>query len=440
MDVGGLDRAYGGGGLTRVDADDQLTAAYGRAFGRKILDFNFADGSGVLPAGIDFTRATPASMFDNFGKLITLGSGVARVDSHVFDGINWINRGLLPEELRANICLESEAFEVSPWAVNGTPVITTNSTIAPDGTMTADTIEDDSGVSHEDVRQTITILDDSASWTFSVYIRKDSDTSRFPEIQLDFTGGTPIQFAVQINTSTGATIVRTGPGSVSSQDAGDYWRFIFTQANNSTGNTAVQMRVLPARTTVFGGVEPAATGSAIFWGYQVEEGAFATSYMKTTTATVTRAADDPTMAVSNIKGFNDSESTLFVEFDQFGNTVIAGNSTQAVEMGDGTFNERIMIRTSLVVVTGGVLQVNIVGSDPLNAGVTKRIGAYRANDFAYVEDGTLIGTDSAGATATSTTMFIGRSGPQNIVLNGHIARIKLWNGQLPNEELQEETS
>jgi len=209
-------------------------------------------------------------------------------------------QAVMMEEGSQNTLLYSDQFDNAAWLQGNTPVITPNSTVAPDGTTTADTIQDDNAAAYESVYQSSTCAN-SETWTGSVYIKKDTNTTRYPEIQLDFLGGTTNIFnPVQINTQTGATIIRAGFGTpiVEVKSVGDYWRLCITGTNNATGNNIVRLYIYPAITTTWGSAEVAATGSCIVWRAQLEKKAYATSGIQTTSAAVTRVAETMVVPVS----------------------------------------------------------------------------------------------------------------------------------------------
>jgi hypothetical protein len=200
--------------------------------------------------------------------------------------------GLLIEAAGTNSCLQSRTVTTSPWGQDNTP-IKTQDQIGIDGVAnTAWTIEDDDASSHEGIKQTITVPDDSNTHVFSVFIKKDSNTSRFPELQMTLTGGTTKSTYGQVNTSTGATLKRIGSGTITSVSEGDWWRVIVNVTNNGTGNTSLTVKVFPAITTSLGSIEATTTGSIIVDQAQVElNQSFASSPIITTTVAVTRATE-----------------------------------------------------------------------------------------------------------------------------------------------------
>jgi len=126
-------------------------------------------------------------------------------------------------QARANLLTYSEQFDNAAWTNVGTPTVTANTTLAPDGTTTADTINDSSAVESQGRRQTITIpASTTITYTGSVYILKTSGAPTvFPIVNLRMTGGTTVDAYVVLNTTTGQTAI-SGAVSGSAFDAGTY--------------------------------------------------------------------------------------------------------------------------------------------------------------------------------------------------------------------------
>jgi hypothetical protein len=190
-------------------------------------------------------------------------------------------------QARANLLTYSEQFDNAAWTNVGTPTVTANTTLAPDGTTTADTINDSSAVESQGRRQTVTIpASTTIAYTSSVYILKTSGTPTiFPIVNLRMTGGTTVDAYIALNTTTGATTT-SGAVSGSAVDAGTYWRVTLVAANNGTANTSLLYTVFPAgATTLTTTLNVAATGSQVFWGAQVEAASAASTYQRVVTAT-----------------------------------------------------------------------------------------------------------------------------------------------------------
>lgn len=210
-----------------------------------------------------------------------------------------LGKGYLIEESSTNSLLYSQQFDNAAWSIVFTPVITPNTTIAPDGEQTAYTILDDNNVNEEYIYQQA-VCANSEVWTSSIYVKKDAITTRFSELQLVFLGGTtPITYGVQVNTSTGEIIARGSVGSISIKEKNGYWRISVSGVNNATNNTIVRIQFIPSASTIWNSWEPTATGSTIIWGAQLEKKPQMTSYIPTTAAAVTRVADSLKYSLQN---------------------------------------------------------------------------------------------------------------------------------------------
>jgi len=260
-----------------------------------------------IPPTYTFTSraGTTATYINSAGNITSAAANVARMH-YIADNLSLAPR-LLFEPAATNLCLQSSAFNTSPWVAQAGLTITANSTIAPDGTAVAETITDPSAVANAYVGQDITVANNSAGYVLSVFVLKTVGATTFPCLELALGGGSPqIAGGVVIDTNAGA-IQRYGTstsvvyGRVDS--CKDYWRISVGIYNNNAGNTVASCKVYPAvntnGSTTF---NVATTGSAIIWGAQLETtntgfGTFGTanltrtSYIATTTVAVTRNAD-----------------------------------------------------------------------------------------------------------------------------------------------------
>lgn len=222
-----------------------------------------------------------------------------------------VARGLLMEEQRTNLCLYSQDFSNAAWVAISAKNLNSNTVFAPDGTLTATIMTDSSAAVHQGVQQLFTVANDSSTYAISLYILKTTGgTAATVGINIALSGGTLVTNNARINTDTGYSITGT------MEDTGRYWRFKSTITNNSTGNTTLAVSIYAA-TAVYGSYSDVvtATGSAVFWGVQVELGAFATSYIPTTSASVTRGVETATISGTNFSSwFNPTAGTVVSNF------------------------------------------------------------------------------------------------------------------------------
>ncbi|CAK0750464.1 hypothetical protein CCP3SC1AL1_170004 [Gammaproteobacteria bacterium] len=276
------------------------------------LDLNFAANKSLVDdvSGnnlITFSRASTGTFVGSNGLIQTAASGVPRFDHNPTTGESL---GLLVEEARTNVQLYSEQFDQWPPWFNGTTLtVTANAGTSPSGTTTADKIIPSvvSGIHY------ITDLATrgSGTFSFSVYAK----ASGYPRLGLRVYDGTAYQIRVTFDLLAG-TVVLLESGTARITPVGDGWYRCSgtgTSASGSMGSVAGWViESLPSTATVQGSFTGDGTSGALLWGAQVEVGAFPTSYIPTTTATVTRAADVASITGANFSSwYNVSQGTTF---------------------------------------------------------------------------------------------------------------------------------
>ena len=173
---------------------------------------------------------------------------------------------------------------------------------------------------------------------------------------------------------------------------------------------------------------------------QLEAGAFATSYIPTTTATVTRAADVASITGSNFSSwYNQTEGTVFTEY--------AGRQGGRVFMADdGTTNNRFEVRVisatsqlgSWSAGTQDIAGLFAPTATGLVDGVlVKTAVGLKVNDAAISTNGAAVGTDTSCAMPVALNrMILGSFQGSATFLNGPIKRLTFWPTRFGNEVLQ----
>ena len=189
--------------------------------------------------------------------------------------------------------------------------------------------------------------------------------------------------------------------------------------------------------------------SVLIWGAQVEEGAFATSYIPTTTATVTRAADVASVTGNAFTSFyNQTEGTFFVDSSQASLTP----ASRLVSASDNTGSNRVMLsrgsgssgNINTSVTNAGSAQVSalLLGTS-LAAGTSHKVAAiYKATDFAGSVNGLTPVTQGTGTVPGSLTQLTIGNGEilGNSTMTGTIKRLTYWPVRLANPTLQSITT
>ncbi len=178
----------------------------------------------------------------------------------------------------ANILLYTEAFDNAAWLLEsgGTATTVTADTFAAPAfaganATLADTVSDISTTVQGEAYQDVAIPNDSTDYVFSVYVRKDTNTTRFPEFMIEFRNGTSFARAIHINTQTGASSAGSyvpAPTAYGVEDIdATWWRVWLKQANSSAGNTVIRVHVAPARAaSLGGGANSPSLGDLVVWG------------------------------------------------------------------------------------------------------------------------------------------------------------------------------
>ena len=281
---------------------------------------------------------------------------------------------LLLEPQRTNLVTYSEqintGFTTSQGGTGLLPVITANNAISPDGYQNADTIVFDAGAgtTSSDISAIRQVFGGTtATYTCSFYAKTPSGTA---QIQVRIDGSSYEKFTI----------------------TNEWQRFTLTRALTGTSN---QLDFAIRR----GLNEPMNASATIqLWGVQVELGAYATSYIPTLGAAVTRGSDAASKTgISSLIG--QTEGTIFIDVNL--DTVSAQTNDPVLIYLRGT-NVETYIE---IIDNGGVSSLHFnsgvqatidAPAGSVIAGRNKFAFTYKQNDFALYLNGVLIGTDTSG--------------------------------------------
>ena len=362
--------------------------------------------------------------------LQTAASGVARFDH---DPVTQESLGLLIEEQRTNLLTYAEDF--SNW-VNNNPAYATvipNISVAPDGTLTADKIQELTGTVYPFIYNSPSISS-GVSYTQSYYVK--SAGRQWVFVNAFYMGAyTSGAYFDIVNGVVGAVagvtanIVSTGNG---------WYRISIT---------GVSVQATPSycscNPTSANGVNPILTGytgdgySGIFlWGAQLEAGAFPTSYIPTVASQVTRSADSASMTGTNFSSwYRADEGTVYSEYKTPTGVGMILNIHSSP-----TANQMQLFAGS----TAGVsffVQVNGVSGATIGSrsSIGKTIAAYKFNDFAASTNSSTAATSTSGTIPIVNALRMGARSDGVTNLNGHIKKITYFPKRLDNAELVEMT-
>jgi hypothetical protein len=168
---------------------------------------------------------------------------------------------------------------------------------------------------------------------------------------------------------------------------------------------------------------------------QLEAGAFATSYIPTAAASVTRNADVASVGVSQFP-YNATEGALIISADYIGQS---SGVAYAAALNDGTTSNFMGVRRNptgetIFVTFATTLQVAIPYTTVTNNVEFKNAFSYKLNDFAGAANGAITGTDNLGNVPSVSRLDIGNI-TNVLYMNGHIRQITYVPRRLTNAEL-----
>lgn len=381
-----------------------------------------------------YLRTPAGSMTNYIPRLMTAATNVPRFDH---DPITRESLGLLIEEQRVNLATYSDDFNNAAWSKVAVTV-SSNSNIAPDGTLTADKILETTITGFHRVSRTITVST-STAYTLSVYAKAAERK------YLRMVASIPQEQACIVDLVNGVVVGTDGvfiTGTRVTNVGGGWFRVAMSFTTNGT-SAVVQFGT--ANGSVF-----SLTGNAFdglyLWGAQLEAGAFSTSYIPTVAASVTRSADAASMTGSNFSSwYRPDEGTLFADYN-YGQlpasfisavfSISAGNSTNRIALfADGTSST--LIQPGFYVTANSVYQAGIIAGTGAQNSRTVLIGAYAVNNFAASLNGATSVVDTDGTIPVVDRAFIGASPTgTDSQINGTIRKIAYYPQRLTNAQLQ----
>jgi hypothetical protein len=368
------------------------------------------------------TVGMPTTYTRNFGGLFP-----PRFD---YNPITLAPLGILIEEQRANLLFPSEDFSALAWSPSST-ITTTNTTVAPDGTTTGDTVRADASTS--------AYVSRNASFTgngdksFSVFLK--AGTSTVTRLVLRDITPTPVnRAAVDITWTAGVPSGVATTGTLQGIDpySNGWYRIRMLATGVIAGNTN-QFRFSPDTAT--------GTGTTIFWGAQTEDGAFATSYIPTVDLQITRAPDRASINAPMFSPwFNASAGTFVSSFDVIGSAT--ATARRHVWCGSDALDRRLALRAiepgtgaPLAAIGTGITTVSLNGT-ALTVGTPTDIAVAYGADMALVQNGASPAASALASSVSISSLDIGCNLAATQFLNGHIRSIDFYPVRLSDTQLQ----
>jgi hypothetical protein len=352
-------------------------------------------------------------------------------------------QGLLIEEQRTNILLQSVDLSSSPTWARGACTVTGgfDSVI---GAGTAFKIEATNLFAN--IRQAVTVAA-STTYTLSLYVRQGTGDY----ITVVHEGTPSVRFTYRFSTGIfgnsasggGFTIVSNVAELVDSVNLEYRLKFVFT---TPAAFTAFLPRIWIGE---YGGGDFIGQYHYVT-GVQLEAGAFATSPIPTSGSAITRTADSATITGTNFSDwYNQDEGTVYIEYYQPYNI---NNFERLLEFEDGAdaepFDERINIEANLgypsftVRVAGNqVAAISVSNGGNIYGADNKIAFVYKQNDYAVSHNGGSVYSDNSAAVPTITRLGIGANFYSPYYRNNFtIKTLKYWPYRASNADLEKVTT
>jgi hypothetical protein len=339
---------------------------------------------------------------------------------------------LLMEPTRTNLALYSQMLNVSTWGKTGGTaaiVVTANQITSPDGYSNADLVIAENGVATSRIQQNFNAVS-GTTYAFSAFVKQGPDNApvairilsaanaNLAGINIVFTGGVPAITATGLALNTKAESFGNG-----------WYRISGTYLAPATESN---------RWSYY--ADTAGTGkSSYLWGAQLEAGAYATSYIPTTAATVTRNTDQATKTgITSLLG--QTEGTLYHDFERIGLNVPVAESPYFGITGGAATRLIIYYNGSQVVINFRVNSVIVYSKAIVTTNTRLKIAiAYKLNDLAVYMNGVLqdtnaLSTDFSTYNITRFDFNAGSVGTSN-QFQGRTNQALVFKTRLSNAEL-----
>jgi hypothetical protein len=369
----------------------------GEWYGKKdtILAYN-DENSNYKPLPFNFSREGSATVVNKEGLIETVGSGQPRIDYK-----DDVKGALLLEPQRTNLIPYSEY--ISSWSTTGA-VVTENYAISPEGVLNATRLV---GTGNDFIRQDNIIANPSNKTFTSSFWAKNN--------------GGDANISVQMNSSGVSTYAK---GIVLTNE---WQRFDFTQSYAGTDTGSLTFRFRQTNSI-----------DCLVYGFQLEEGSYATSYIPTSGSAVTRLADSCSQTVPD-GVIGQTEGTLFVETTKW----VQSNNGRILSVSDGTLSNYITIiqnttflNYGVYIQSGGVTQVAYTETQAIPDN-SKIAISYKQNDFTISVNGQIVHTDTSGVVPSTSKIYLGsrENGSTTYYSSNPIKVARIYNTRLSNSEL-----
>ena len=384
----------------------------------------------ILPSNgvgdFDFTRATTATRINAQGLIEEVASGENRLNYSLLDGKVVGCPHLLLEPSRTNTITHSNDFSQSIYGkINLT--ITANQGISPDGTQNANLLVPNAAVGNRYLTNTT----GSNLKINTVFLKKK-------ELRYVKVGNSQSNVLVDLENGTiSADSVSTNNFTI--ENYGNGW---YRVSCYNTLDVNLQIQIFIGIDGSGSNIATNGTDGVYIYGFEIQNGSYPTSYIKTNGSAVTRAAETCNGS-GDAATFNDSEGVLFANI-----AALADDGTyRIISLSNGNVDNSTNIQYSGVsnqirarIENGGLPQADITSTVTSQTLFHKIAVLYKSNQFELWSNGFKVGEDTNGTppSGINKLSFDRADGINDFY--GKTKEIQYFDSVLDSEQLEQLTS
>lgn len=387
------------------------------------LNLDFANSKRLDPR-ITFTRLSIGTYTDENGIIRTAADNEARFD-HDSDGNSL---GLLIEESRTNYFPYSESLSTSAIFTGASFTSTTESD--PSNGSNACTLTEDTGTSTHRFNGYFTDFANGGTgqYSYTFFAKPNGRTKCQIKRRTSF-----IDLFEHDYELTGEGVA-SGGGVILKLSNG-WYKLTGTFNVTNTSNTGINFALADGTGNV--NYTGDGTSGMILFGKQIEKGSFPTSYVPTTSSTLTRSADIASMTGTNFSSwYNQSEGTVFIDLPT--NLSSVGNNDAMFSFHNGSTNRvnpQWVTYSWFWLAAGTQVAIDPYVSSTSTAG--KYAFSFDSSNIAATYNGQTTNTVTSSSLVQDVTglrFFTEWNGGRQVY--GHISRFAYYPVRLTDEQLQ----
>lgn len=386
-------------------------------------------------------QATTTQPITNYqSTLVTASVNQPRFDH---DPVTKECKGLLIEDATTNLLTYSEDFGNAAWTKSNCFSSSVLSTIAPDGSLTARKIIENTAADLHYVASSSQSFTTGSTYTLSTYAKaSERGVLQIVPPHPSF----PVAFA-NFNLTTGTIGAYSGVDASITSVGNGWYRCSITLAATSTSAWPVYLLMQLSDTAPRWAAYTGDGYSGIYiWGAQLEaDAASPSSYVATAGSTASRSYDNAIMTGTNFSSwYNQEEGSTYVEFKMNQKPLTGYYNNFVFSINDGGFNNKVSSSIDVSnnlrndIYYNNTTSAYMVSSFNWVNGSTYRVSqSFKQDDFNSSFNASTIVSDTSGALFKGfTELHLGNQTTGSSLLRGHLRRFTYYPKKLTNQELQ----